>query len=96
MPISAGWKRILKREKPFTGERIALSVHMEAKTACLCRLLETGGAEIARHRLQSTVTQDDVAAALAKGGMDVSRVGTEPQAMSTFHTSSLLESKPTS
>ena len=38
-------------EKPFAGLRIALSVHLEAKTAYLCRVLAAGGAEI-HHRLQ--------------------------------------------
>ena len=30
-------------EKPFAGLRIALSVHLEAKTAYLCRVLAAGG-----------------------------------------------------
>ena len=33
-------------EKPFAGLRIALSVHLEAKTAYLCRVLAAGGAEL--------------------------------------------------
>ena len=32
--------------KPFEGIKIALSVHLEAKTAFLCKVLKAGGAEM--------------------------------------------------
>ena len=34
------------RTKPFTGKKITLSVHLEAKTAYLCKVLAAGGAAI--------------------------------------------------
>ena len=57
--------------KPFAGLRIAVSVHVEAKTACLARTLEMGGADVALTGCNPLSTQDDVAAALAVGGMKV-------------------------
>ncbi len=59
------------REKPFAGLKIALSVHLEAKTAYLCRVLEMGGAQMHVTGSNPLSTQDDVAAALAAKGMDV-------------------------
>ena len=61
-------------EKPFAGLKIALSVHLEAKTAYLCRVLEMGGAEMHVTGSNPLSTQDDVAAALAAKGMDVHAV----------------------
>ncbi len=51
--------------------RIALSVHLEAKTAFLCRVLAGLGAEMYVTGSNPLSTQDDVAAALAHGGMNV-------------------------
>ena len=42
-------------EQPFTGLRIAVSVHVEAKTACLARTLAAGGAAGRPDRLQPAV-----------------------------------------
>ena len=57
--------------KPFAGLRIALSVHLEAKTAYLCRVLAAGGAEMYVTGSNPLSRQDDVAAALAEGGLEV-------------------------
>ena len=46
MPLLSGIAADFEREKPLSGMRIALSVHMEAKTAFLCRTLQKGGAEM--------------------------------------------------
>ena len=59
------------RDKPFTGKRIALSVHLEAKTAYLCKVLAAGGAEMFVTGSNPLSTQDDVAAALVKAGLNV-------------------------
>ena len=50
--------------------KITLSVHMEAKTANLCRVLAAGGAEMHATGCNPLSTQDDVAAALAAGSAD--------------------------
>ena len=71
MPLLRGIREDFEREKPFTGLTVALSVHMEAKTAYLCRCLQAGGAEMHVTGCNPLSTQDDVAAAVAAGGIDV-------------------------
>ena len=56
---------------PFRGVKIALSVHLEAKTAFLCKVLRAGGAEMFITGSNPLSTQDDVAAALVADGMEV-------------------------
>ena len=60
-----------EEEKPFAGKKIALSVHLEAKTAYLCKVLAAGGAEMYVTGSNPLSTQDDVAAALVKAGLEV-------------------------
>ena len=57
--------------KPFAGKKVALSVHLEAKTAYLCKVLAAGGAEMYVTGSNPLSTQDDVAAALVKAGLNV-------------------------
>lgn len=71
MPVLRGIGRRFADEKPFKGLKVALSVHLEAKTAYLCRVMELGGAEMYVTGSNPLSTQDDVAAALAAGGMNV-------------------------
>ena len=71
MPVLRDIGKDFAASKPFAGLKIALSVHLEAKTAYLCRVLEMGGAEMYVTGSNPLSTQDDVAAALAAGGMDV-------------------------
>lgn len=71
MPVLRGIGRRFSVEKPFKGLKVALSVHLEAKTAYLCRVMEMGGAEMYVTGSNPLSTQDDVAAALAAGGMNV-------------------------
>ena len=71
MPLLHEIKADFERTRPLEGVKITLSVHMEAKTACLCRVLAAGGAEMHATGCNPLSTQDDVAAALAAGGIDV-------------------------
>ncbi len=71
MPVLRDLGEEFRRTRPFEGLRVALSVHLEAKTAYLCRVLEMGGAEMYVTGSNPLSTQDDVAAALAAGGMQV-------------------------
>lgn len=59
------------KTKPFSGKKIALSVHLEAKTAYLCKVLAAGGADMYVTGSNPLSTQDDVAAALVKAGLEV-------------------------
>ncbi len=60
-----------EKTKPFAGKKIALSVHLEAKTAYLCLTLASGGAQMYVTGSNPLSTQDDVAAALASCGLEV-------------------------
>jgi adenosylhomocysteinase len=71
MPLLRSIGEDFDKSRPLEGLRISLSVHLEAKTACLCRVLERGGAEMHVTGSNPLSTQDDVAAALAAGGIDV-------------------------
>ncbi len=71
MDLLRGIEEEFIKTKPFEGKRIALSVHLEAKTAYLCRVLASGGAEMYITGSNPLSTQDDVAAALVKGGLNV-------------------------
>jgi len=71
MPILNGIRETFEQEKPFAGLKIALSIHLEAKTAYLCRVLAAGGAEMYVTGSNPLSTQDDIAAALAGGGLNV-------------------------
>ncbi len=59
------------KDKPFKGLKVALSVHLEAKTAYLCKVLAAGGAEMYVTGSNPLSTQDDVAAALVHDGLEV-------------------------
>jgi adenosylhomocysteinase len=59
------------RTRPFEGKKIALSVHLEAKTAYLCLTLAAGGAKMYVTGSNPLSTQDDVAAALVSQGLEV-------------------------
>lgn len=71
MPVLRAIGEDFERTRPFEGLKIALSVHLEAKTAYLCRVMEMGGAEMYVTGSNPLSTQDDVAAALASRGMQV-------------------------
>ena len=71
MPICSAIAKDFSETKPFAGLKITLSVHLEAKTAYLCRVLAMGGAEMYVTGSNPLSTQDDVAAALVAGGLEV-------------------------
>ena len=71
MPLLDGIEKDFIETKPFAGMKIALSVHMEAKTARLCLCLAAGGAEMYATGCNPLSTQDDVAAALVHEGLNV-------------------------
>ena len=71
MPLLRQLEDEFRAEKPFEGIRIALSIHLEAKTAYLCKVLAVGGAEMHVTGSNPLSTQDDVAAALVEDGLDI-------------------------
>ena len=71
MPLLNGLEAEFRTEKPFSSLKVALSVHLEAKTAYLCEVLAAGGAEMYVTGSNPLSTQDDVAAALVHDGLNV-------------------------
>ncbi|MBC7220109.1 adenosylhomocysteinase [Candidatus Bipolaricaulota bacterium] len=64
MPIVAALEHELRPQRPLAGRRIALCIHLEAKTACLALALKELGAEVAVASSNPLSTKDDVVAAL--------------------------------
>lgn len=71
MPLLNGLEKEFKETLPFKGLKVALSVHLEAKTAYLCEVLASGGAKMYVTGSNPLSTQDDVAAALVHEGLNV-------------------------
>lgn len=71
MPVLRSIEEDFLKSKPFSGLRVALSIHLEAKTAYLCKVLASGGAEMYVTGSNPLSTQDDVAAALVHAGLNV-------------------------
>lgn len=70
-PLLRSLEEDFRKEQPFANIRIALSIHLEAKTAYLCKVLAAGGAEMYITGSNPLSTQDDVAAALVASGLSV-------------------------
>jgi adenosylhomocysteinase len=64
MPVLAIIREKFESERPFTGLKIGMALHVEAKTAVLVETLAAGGAEVAITGCNPLSTQDDVAKAL--------------------------------
>ena len=98
------------KDKPLNDVKLSLSIHMEAKTAYLCRVLTWAGASVRAMGCNVLSTQDDVAAALVRGrtpaqdrrsqggpsvpGVSVFAVHGESQKSYAKHTEMCLEHKP--
>ncbi|MBQ7721245.1 MAG: adenosylhomocysteinase, partial [Clostridia bacterium] len=71
MPVLGMINREFSASKPFSGVKVAMSIHLEAKTAYLAETLRDGGAEVHITGCNPLSPQDDVAAALAAEGLEV-------------------------
>ena len=49
MPVLAQFEEQFKKDKPFKGLRIAICLHLEAKTAYMAQVLAAGGAGRLEH-----------------------------------------------
>lgn len=70
-PLLRSLEEEFTQTKPFAGIKLALSVHLEAKTAYLCKVLAAGGADMYITGSNPLSTQDDVAASLVASGLKV-------------------------
>lgn len=66
MPILSLLEERYARERPLLGKRVAVAIHLEAKTARLCLALKALGAEVAVTSSNLLSAKDDVAQALSQ------------------------------
>jgi len=66
MPLLDRLRASFREERPFAGMRISMSIHLEAKTACLAMFLRDSGADVWVTGSNPLSTQDDIAAALGR------------------------------
>ncbi len=71
MPVLRGLEKELDQKKPLKGKKVAVSIHLEAKTAYFCEVLKAAGAEVYMTGSNPLSTQDDVANALSEKGIHV-------------------------
>ncbi len=71
MPLLRSLEDEFKVTRPFKDIKVSISVHLEAKTAYLSKVIAAGGAKVSVTGSNPLSTQDDVAAALVRDGMDV-------------------------
>ena len=71
MPVLNRIRAQFEKEQPFKGLKVAISLHLEAKTAYLAKVIKAGGAEVAITGSNPLSTQDDVCAALVEDGITV-------------------------
>lgn len=71
MPVLNKIKELNSEKQPLKGHRVAISLHLEAKTAYMATVIRDLGAEVAISGSNPLSTQDDVAAGLASMGIEV-------------------------
>ncbi len=70
MRVLARIRERFESERPLDGLKVGMALHVEAKTAVLVRTLIAGGAEVAITGCNPLTTQDDIAEALRKDGVE--------------------------
>lgn len=94
MPLLRGLEEEYSKTRPFEGIRISLSIHLEPKTAYLCKVLAAGGAQMSITGSNSLSTQDDVCAALVDDGLSVFAYHGATEEEYLRHIENCLEHKP--
>lgn len=94
MPVLNKIREQFEIEQPFKGLKVAISLHLEAKTAYLAKVVQAGGAEVTITGSNPLSTQDDVAAALVEDGITVfAKYNPDPEEYKD-HMIKTLETKP--
>lgn len=94
MPVLNRIREEFEETKPFQGLKVAISLHLEAKTAYLAKVVQAGGADVYITGSNPLSTQDDVCAALAESGITVfSKYNPSPEEYKD-HLIKTLEVKP--
>jgi adenosylhomocysteinase len=94
MPVLNSIREQFEKEQPFAGLKVTISLHLEAKTAYLAKVIQAGGAEVTITGSNPLSTQDDVCAALVEDGITVfAKYNPTPEEYKSLVVQS-LESKP--
>jgi adenosylhomocysteinase len=94
MPVLNRIKKRFEQEKPFKGLKVAISLHLEAKTGYLAKVIQAGGAQVTITGSNPLSTQDDVCAALVEDNIQVfARYNPSPEEYK-LHLIKTLETKP--
>jgi adenosylhomocysteinase len=94
MPVLRSLRERFEAERPLDGVRVAACLHVTAETANLMEALAAGGAEAALCSANPLSTRDDVAAALADGGVAVQAVRGEDAKSYADHVAALADWAP--
>ncbi|MBQ9745856.1 MAG: adenosylhomocysteinase, partial [Clostridia bacterium] len=94
MPTLSAIEKDFIKNKPFAGKKIAMSIHLEAKTAYLATVLKNGGADVYATGCNPLSTQDDVAAALSEYGVHVYAIHGDDEENYTARLRKTLSCKP--
>lgn len=94
MPVLNRIKERFEKEQPFKGLKVAISLHLEAKTAYLAQVVKAGGAEVTITGSNPLSTQDDVCAALVESGVRVYARYNPSDAEYKEHLIKTLETRP--
>ena len=71
MPLLNLLNEKYSKTKPFTGINMVVTIHLEAKTAYLAKVLKNAGANVYITGSNPLSTQDEIAAALVEEGINV-------------------------
>lgn len=94
MPVLNRVRKQFEAEQPFKGLKVTISLHLEAKTAYLAKVVQAGGAEVTITGSNPLSTQDDVCAALVEDGVTVyAKYNPEPEEYKALLIKA-LETKP--
>lgn len=94
MPVLNRIRKQFEAEQPFKGLKVTISLHLEAKTAYLAKVIQAGGAEVTITGSNPLSTQDDVCAALVEDGITVyAKYNPEPEEYKALLIKA-LETKP--
>lgn len=95
MPVLELIQERFEKEKPLTGLKLGLCLHVTTETASLCRTLKAGGAEVLICASNPLSTQDDVAAALVETDkIPVFAIKGEDNDVYYQHIHAVLDAKP--
>ena len=91
MPVHAALRDRLREERPFSGQRVAVCSHIEAKTGVLLETLAAAGAEVVFTGSEPGSSQDDVVAALNEqpGIQGYAQRGISEQRLAELHARAL-------